>query len=394
MFDPYAVNGPHTDEPGEAESSQPEGSNGRGESTRPQSSEGGGNIEYIFSSMKRRGNRNKALLLRERREELKDKRRNAFKRCGRVSSKQVSQEYIQDRSQVMVVIGSDAVSLFPSLTKMESADEVAQAVMESSMKWEGINWKEAVRFLVLGRDEAWCRSSKLNRVLPWRRSTKGTRPGLTGAGPMGAGEDDEKQWKFPNVELTSQERKMVISEVLRLSIEIMFSTHIYSFGGRSYKQKEGGPIGLRSTCALSRVVMARWDEKWKSRMQESNIKVEDDGRYVDDARVFMFPIRAGWRWEGGELWYKKEWEDEDALLSDTERTKRVVYGSMQGLTKCLAFTAETGEDFPDGWLPTLDFKIRVNLNNIIEYSFYEKPTASNRCLQADTALSGHWGMKS
>ena len=259
--------------------------------------------------------------------------------------------------------------------------------MESSVKWEGVNWKEAVRFLALGRDEAWCRSSKLLRVLPWRRSTKGTRPGLTGAGPMGAEVDDEKQWKFPNVELTSLEKKMVISEVLRLSIEIMFSTHIYSFGGRNYKQKEGGPIGLRSTCALSRVVMARWDEKWKARMQSSNIKVEDDGRYVDDARVFMYPIRAGWRWEGGELWYKKEWEEEDYLLSPTERTKRVVHASMQGLTKCLTFTVETSEEFADGWLPTLDFKIRVNSRNQIEYNFYEKPTASNRSLQSDTALN-------
>ena len=69
---------------------------------------------------------------------------------------------------------------------------------------------------------------------------------------MGAEVDDEKQWKFPpSMQLTPLEKKMVISEVLRLSVEIMFSTHIYSFGGRNYKQKEGGPIGLRSTCALS-----------------------------------------------------------------------------------------------------------------------------------------------
>ena len=64
-----------------------------------------------------------------------------------------------------------------------------------------------------------------------------------------------------------------------------------------------------------------------------------------------------------------------------------MYESMQGLTNCLAFTAETAEDFADGWLPTLDFKLRVNAKNIIEYAFYEKPTASNRCLQADTALN-------
>ena len=142
------------------------------------------------------------MLLKERRERLKENRMNGFKKCDKVSSKQVGQEWVQDRSRVMVVIGSDAVSLFPSLTKQDSADEVAQSVMESDLKWEGVNWKEAVRFLVLGRDEPWCRSSKLRRVLPWRRSKKGTRPGLTGVGPLGPDANDEKQWKFPSVELT------------------------------------------------------------------------------------------------------------------------------------------------------------------------------------------------
>ena len=56
----------------------------------------------------------------------------------------------------------------------ESADEVAEAVMESSLEWEGMNWKEATRFLALGRDEPWCRSSKLWRVLPRRNYKKGT----------------------------------------------------------------------------------------------------------------------------------------------------------------------------------------------------------------------------
>ena len=72
-----------------------------------------------------------------------------------VSSKQVAEEWVQDKSRTMVIIGSDTVSLFPSLTKQESADEVANAVLESDLEWKGINWKEAVRFLALGRDEAW-----------------------------------------------------------------------------------------------------------------------------------------------------------------------------------------------------------------------------------------------
>ena len=62
-------------------------------------------------------------------------------------------------------------------------------------------------------------------------------------------------------------------------------------------------------------------------------------------------------------------------------------GAMQGLTSCLAFTVETEEDFTDGWLPTLDIKLRVLEDNQIAYTFFTKPTASNKCLQADTALN-------
>ena len=68
---------------------------------------------------------------------------------------------------------------------------------------------------------------------------------------MGAAEDDENQWEFKgDLELTQLEKKRVISEVMRLGVEIMYGTYIYTFGGRNYKQREGGLIGLRSTCAL------------------------------------------------------------------------------------------------------------------------------------------------
>ena len=60
-----------------------------------------------------------------------------------MNSKEVSKEWVQDRSQTMVIIGSDAVSLYRSMTNQEAADEVAEAVMESNLKWKGVNWKEA-----------------------------------------------------------------------------------------------------------------------------------------------------------------------------------------------------------------------------------------------------------
>ena len=140
--------------------------------------------------MMKRDNRNKSQLIREMREQPRQRRINGHKRCDRVSSKDVDPDWVQDRSKAMVVIGSDAVSLYPSMTKQESADEVAEAVMQSDLRWEGVNWKEATLYLVLGRDEAWCRSSGLTRVLPWMKYKKGTKPGLTGVCAMGAEADD------------------------------------------------------------------------------------------------------------------------------------------------------------------------------------------------------------
>ena len=140
--------------------------------------------------------------------------------------------------------------------------------------------------------------------------------------------------------------------------------------------------------------MARWDQKFKERMSEANLVSEADGRYVDDGRLILYPIRNGWRWHRGGLWFRKDWEDEDQVLSCIERTKRAVYGAMQGLTQCLSFTVETQEDFEDNWLPTLDIKVKVLENNQIAYSFFSKPTAA---INASTqvlpltiiVLSGH-----
>ena len=44
----------------------------------------------VSTSVGQRGNRSKALLLRERREALKERRTHVFRRCNKVNSKEVS----------------------------------------------------------------------------------------------------------------------------------------------------------------------------------------------------------------------------------------------------------------------------------------------------------------
>ena len=334
----------------------------------------------------RKNNSIRSWLMRQKRQEFMERRKKASARkhdnVKWISSKDVSNKFVQDKSKEMVIVGSDCISLYPNLTKLESGEEIAAAVMDSDIVWTGIDWKEATRYLVLGRSREWCFRHKLRRVLPIRRSTRGTKPGMTDQGPLGADVGDEKQWVFPKVEITKLEKKLIISEVLRLGVETMFDTHMYTFGGRIFKQSEGGPIGLRSTCAVARVIMNRWDAKWKDKLKINNIDLECDARYVDDGRAVLFSLRPGWRWLKGGLWFRKDWESEDKELTGLERTKKALHGSMQGLTSCLAFTVETSDEFEDGWLPTLDMKLQISSRNTIQYAFFEsQPAVSCACNQ-------------
>ena len=75
----------------------------------------------------------------------------------------------------------------------------------------------------------------------------------------------------------------------------MMNSHLYQFNNKIYPQQSGGPIGLLATCAVARIVMNYWDEKWKEMMVNNNIKRDLEDRYMDDIRVILMAIKEGWR---------------------------------------------------------------------------------------------------
>ena len=89
------------------------------------------------------------------------------------------------------------------------------------------------------------RTSPLWRVLPSRTSGGGVRPGVT------ANPEKEDHWYFPKVELTDLEERMIVATIVKIGVLVMMNTHVYSWNGDTYLQKAGGPIGLRSTCAVA-----------------------------------------------------------------------------------------------------------------------------------------------
>ena len=266
---------------------------------------------------------------------------------------------------------------------------VYKAKLETEIKFNNIDFKEAVRYIALNWTEMECRTSNIWRLLPRRSKKQGVRPGMTGEGPLGPDEGKKDQWKFPNLgRLTELEKKMILAHVMRIAVLTMFRTHVYSFENRYFLQQIGGPIGLRGTCAVARLTMVEWDRKWMDMMTKLGISVEDAARYMDDLRVYLHSIKKGWRWKEDELCWCEEWEEEDKLAgkSDLARTCELLQESMNKIFQFLNFTVESEEDFTDRRLPTLDFKIWVDKNNIIHYTFFEKPTSSNQMIHLESAL--------
>lgn len=102
-----------------------------------------------------------------------------------ILSSHIDNNLIQNRHTKLQIVGSDVAALYPSLDAIEVARIVYQAMMETEVKFAGVDYMEAARFIALTSTEQECRLSKLKRTLPRRRSKNGTKPGITGEDLMG-----------------------------------------------------------------------------------------------------------------------------------------------------------------------------------------------------------------
>ena len=206
---------------------------------------------------------------------LKERRRRKWQEMKAtkeiIDSKLVPQEFIQDIEAKIMILGFDAESLYPNL-KLESIRKlIFEGILASSITWQDIDYKEALRYIALNWTGRKCEQSKLRKYLPVRSCKKGRRPGITGSGPMGQEIGVETQWIFPEEELEEVTKKMIIATVVEIVTEVMFTSHLYTFGGKVYKQKDGGPTGLRGTCCIARLTMCMWDRAWQARLAEVRI---------------------------------------------------------------------------------------------------------------------------
>ena len=328
---------------------------------------------------------------------------------GKIDKNENAGETVGKKEKIAIT-GADATGLYPSLQGRQSGRLVKEAYMKSSLEVEGINYKETARYIAMEYDRFEIRQMGLERLIPSRRYIKGAKPGVTGKEPLSKEVEDEVRWVFPPGVPTTIEKRKLLAAALEIGVRKAFSLHLYQFGGKFYHQRDGGPIGMRLAGSVARIVMGEWGVRLRKILSENNIKCWLDGFYVDDVRLVTSILEKGMRWQVKEKKFGKkdgwEIEDEKEDISDERRTAIELQNAMNSIFPNIQFTIEIPEDFPEGKLPTLDFKCwqekerenetsskeqtwqetEITSRSRILYSFFEKNMNSPFCILEKSAL--------
>ena len=164
----------------------------------------------------------------------------------------------EKQNEELVLIGADVAQLFPSLEATHSSKLINQALQETKVKFDGINYVEVAVYLAMELTEWQARAAKIHHLLPQRKFKKGQKPKVTGTNAMAAEPKNTDFWIFPKRQFSPEEQSLLLGKALEVAVKTLFTTHLYQFGGRIYRQISGSPIGTRFSMSTSRVVMGMW----------------------------------------------------------------------------------------------------------------------------------------
>ena len=263
-----------------------------------------------------------------------------------------------------------------------TAEMVFQSILESEIEFKNVDYKWLVVYLFLVLGEDCLREYGLATYIP-RKKIRGKR-GVSQAKSLAArGNRSLDNWWIELDNIGEKEKRTMLALMMKISILVLMDSTCYMFGGEIFKQVCGAGIGLRASACAAKIVMGKMDILWAKIQLPWHLKVQIFLRYIDDLRIFMKPLRKGWRWTS------EGWAFDDSIednRSPMARTCEEIAKSLNDVVSFLQFTTESEEDFLNGFLPTLDTQTKVLDNGEIQFKFFRKPMANNIMIQFGTAL--------
>ena len=181
----------------------------------------------------------------------------------------------------------------------------------------------------------------------------------------------------------------MFGKALEVMLVVCMNNHVYQFENITRLQKQGGPIGLRLTGEIADCLMIHWDKKFLEKLKSLNLVPELYSRFKDDIAVVIESLEKGSKLVEERIVIDEIKLLEDINKDDTDLTMDIVQNLANSINPMIKLTVETPSNHPDGKLPVLDIKVRINLeeHNRLDFEFYEKPTKNPRVVLAESALS-------
>ena len=183
-----------------------------------------------------------------------------------------------------------------------------------------------------------------------------------------------QDWEEP----TGDVQRVLCALLMRELVMVVLQGHVYTAGGKLFKQIFGGPIGLALTTLVAEILMRKFDLQFESKVVMMGLGEPPlKERYVDDVNTVRVAISTEEElvrvlsMEGIEV------EPAPEVTNNNERTVRL-YRCIANkiLPKSIVMETDIPENHNDGKLPILDTGMWLeNENGLtrIRHTFYKNP---------------------
>ncbi len=204
-------------------------------------------------------------------------------------------------------------------------------------------------------------------------------------------DDREKRfemWRLIEEEPTSLQKRVMLTECIRISLKLVMRNHIYVFENEIRKQTSGGAIGLALTGTLAQIFMMWWDREFLRRAECAGLQVRMYKRYVDDIDPVLLETPLGADLKDGKIIIDDAQVVNDMNIAADARAMRLVKLVGESIHNSIKLETEYPSKYEDGKMPTLDLKVWVDdTTKQIEYEHYAKPVSSKYTIHKRSAMS-------
>ena len=156
-----------------------------------------------------------------------------------------------------MLVGSDVVSVFPSLTAETTAKIVRKQVRKSPITWMNVDVDWLRMYIHQNRSLA-SDISSIEALLPTKRKgRRGVESGMHSQECLQRHlntDTVDSCWTWPVVQIDEDQKKELISIAMEIAVKFFWNNFSYTFGGQDFIQEDGGPIGARLMMCIAGMV--------------------------------------------------------------------------------------------------------------------------------------------